>query len=127
MSNVYPSPHPLVAHKLSPSARMDTEPKKFRQLVREMAALLAYEATADLATEPKTVRDAAGNGALAGAAGKDRPGADPARRAGHGGRHLGADALRRSLAHRPVPRRAHAQTGGVLQQAARSSRPCRSA
>ena len=29
---------------------MNTEPKKFRELVRELGALLTYEATADLAT-----------------------------------------------------------------------------
>ena len=48
MANIYPSEHPLVAHKLSLLRDKATEPKKFRELVREMAALLAYEATADL-------------------------------------------------------------------------------
>jgi len=55
MSNVYPSPHPLVAHKLSVLREKDTEPKKFRELVREIAALLTYEATADLQLVPRTV------------------------------------------------------------------------
>ena len=49
MSNVFPSPHPLVAHKLSKLRDKNTDPKKFRELVREIAALLTYEATADLA------------------------------------------------------------------------------
>jgi uracil phosphoribosyltransferase len=53
MSNVYASKHPLVAHKLSRLRDVKTEPKKFRELVREIAALLAYEATADLATVPR--------------------------------------------------------------------------
>ena len=53
MSNVYESKHPLVAHKLSRLRDKRTEPKKFRELVREIAALLAYEATADLATTPR--------------------------------------------------------------------------
>ena len=53
MSNVYESTHPLVAHKLSRLRDKRTEPKKFRELVREIAALLAYEATADLATTPR--------------------------------------------------------------------------
>ena len=53
MSNVYESKHPLVAHKLSRLRDIKTEPKKFRELVREIAALLAYEATADLATMPR--------------------------------------------------------------------------
>ncbi len=53
MSNVYASKHPLVAHKLSRMRDKNTEPKKFRELVREIAALLAYEATADLAVTPR--------------------------------------------------------------------------
>lgn len=55
MTNVFPSSHPLVAHKLSLIRDKNTEPKKFRELVRELAALLAYEATADLNLKPKTV------------------------------------------------------------------------
>ena len=50
MSNVYATHHPLVAHKLTRLRDKHTDPKKFRELVREIAALLAYEATADLAT-----------------------------------------------------------------------------
>jgi len=51
MSNLYVSTHPLVAHKLAKLRDTRTEPKKFRELVREIAGLLAYEATADLMTE----------------------------------------------------------------------------
>jgi len=53
MSNVYESKHPLVAHKLSRLRDKNTEPKKFRELVREIAALLTYEATADLIVTPR--------------------------------------------------------------------------
>jgi uracil phosphoribosyltransferase len=53
MSNVYESQHPLVAHKLSRLRDKNTDPKKFRELVREISALLAYEATADLAVMPR--------------------------------------------------------------------------
>jgi uracil phosphoribosyltransferase len=45
------SSHPLVQHKLGLLRATDTEPKKFRELVRELALLLAYEATADLELE----------------------------------------------------------------------------
>jgi uracil phosphoribosyltransferase len=55
MNNVFASPHPLVAHKLSVLRDKNTEPKKFRELVRELGALLGYEATADLLVRPKTV------------------------------------------------------------------------
>jgi len=53
MSNVHESNHPLVAHKLSRLRDKNTDPKKFRELVREISALLAYEATADLQTIPR--------------------------------------------------------------------------
>ncbi len=55
MSNIYPSQHPLVAHKLTRLRDKDTQPKKFRELVREISALLAYEATADLLITPRAV------------------------------------------------------------------------
>jgi uracil phosphoribosyltransferase len=55
MSNIYPSSHPLVAHKLTKLRDRATEPKKFRELVREIAGLLTYEATADLLVQPRVV------------------------------------------------------------------------
>ena len=51
---VYESKHPLVAHKLTLLRDVRTEPKKFRELIRELAMLLCYEATADLALTAKT-------------------------------------------------------------------------
>jgi uracil phosphoribosyltransferase len=56
MSNVYVSKHPLVRHKLSILRDVNTEPKKFRQLIKEITALIAYEATMDLATSPIDVQ-----------------------------------------------------------------------
>jgi uracil phosphoribosyltransferase len=55
MTNVFSSDHPLVAHKLTRLRNKNTDPKKFRELVREMAGLLAYEATADLALVERKV------------------------------------------------------------------------
>lgn len=49
MNNVYPSSHPLVAAKLTLLRCVKTDSKKFRELIREIAAMLAYEATMDLA------------------------------------------------------------------------------
>lgn len=49
MNNVYPSSHPLVAAKLTLLRNVNTDSKKFRELIREIAAMLAYEATMDLA------------------------------------------------------------------------------
>jgi uracil phosphoribosyltransferase len=55
MSQVHVSNHPLVKHKLTKLRDMKTEPKKFRELVREVAILLACEATADLKLREVTV------------------------------------------------------------------------
>ncbi len=46
--HVHISQHPLVKHKLTHLRDTATDPKKFRELTREIAILLAYEATADL-------------------------------------------------------------------------------
>jgi uracil phosphoribosyltransferase len=51
-ANVHVSSHPLVAHKLAILRDTSTEPKKFRELVRELSWLLGYEAMADLSTRP---------------------------------------------------------------------------
>ena len=45
---VHISAHPLVAHKLTLMRDINSEPKKFRELVHEIAQFLLYEATADL-------------------------------------------------------------------------------
>lgn len=50
--NVFVSPHPLARHKLTLLRRRETEPKKFREVIGELASMLVYEATADLATRP---------------------------------------------------------------------------
>lgn len=55
MAEVFVSNHPLIRHKLSLLRDKHTEPKKFRELIRELAILLAYEATQDLAVKPVSV------------------------------------------------------------------------
>jgi uracil phosphoribosyltransferase len=55
MSNVFESQHPLVAYKLTKLRDINTSPKKFRELIREVSSLLTYEATADLGTTPLEV------------------------------------------------------------------------
>ena len=44
--------HPLIQHKLSILRDRETSTRDFKQLVSEIAMLMAYEATQDLATEP---------------------------------------------------------------------------
>lgn len=55
MENVFESTHPLVRHKLTRLRDKTTLPKKFRELVRELGALLTYEATMDMQTKPVSV------------------------------------------------------------------------
>jgi len=56
MDNVFASTHPLIAAKLTLLRDVSTEPKKFRELVREISAMLTYEATVDLAVRSVTVQ-----------------------------------------------------------------------
>ncbi|HEY4691402.1 MAG TPA: uracil phosphoribosyltransferase [Anaerolineae bacterium] len=55
MAQLHVSTHPLVRHKLTLLRDVRTEPKKFRELIREIAILLCYEATLDLALEETSV------------------------------------------------------------------------
>ena len=55
MANVYESTHPLVKHKLTFLRDKQTNPKDFRELIREISILLAYEVTQDLALESTSV------------------------------------------------------------------------
>ena len=52
---VFESKHPLVQHKLTLLRDVETKPKKFRELIREVSMLLCYEATEDLGLKPVTV------------------------------------------------------------------------
>lgn len=55
MGTVHISQHPLVKHKLTRLRNRNTDPKKFRELIREITLLLAYEATSDLVVDIEEV------------------------------------------------------------------------
>ena len=61
MAKVYQSNHPLIQHKLTLLRDVDTEPKRFRELVKELTWLLLYEATADLTLSDKPVTSPMGS------------------------------------------------------------------
>jgi uracil phosphoribosyltransferase len=82
MENVYQSKHPLVKHKLTKLRDKATKPKKFRELIREIAMLLAYEATADLALDDIQVETPMGD--TSGALLREKIGLVPILRAGLG-------------------------------------------
>jgi uracil phosphoribosyltransferase len=50
------SAHPAVQHKLRILRDETTEPKKFREIVRELSWLIGYEALADARLRPREVR-----------------------------------------------------------------------
>jgi uracil phosphoribosyltransferase len=52
LPGVHVSNHPVVQHKLTALRDRHTHAPEFYRLVKELGALLAYEATADLALEP---------------------------------------------------------------------------
>jgi uracil phosphoribosyltransferase len=81
-SQVHISTHPLVQHKMALLRDQRTDPKKFRELLREMAVLIAYEATADLAVEQVPVMTPLGQ--IKGCRLQERVGLVPVLRAGLG-------------------------------------------
>ena len=54
--NLHVSQHPAVRHKLAILRDEHTEPKKFREVVRELSWLLGYEALADARTQPLQIQ-----------------------------------------------------------------------
>ncbi len=54
--NLHVSRHPAVLHKLAILRDEKTEPKKFREVVRELSWLLGYEALQDVRVSPITVK-----------------------------------------------------------------------
>jgi uracil phosphoribosyltransferase len=55
-ANLHVSSHPAVLHKLAVLRDVATEPKKFREVVRELSWLIGYEALADARVRPLTVK-----------------------------------------------------------------------
>ncbi len=81
-TTLFVSRHPAVLHKLAVLRDADTEPKKFREVVRELSWLLGYEALADARVRPLTVRTPMES--MVGAELADRIGLVPILRAGLG-------------------------------------------
>lgn len=79
---VHISGHPLVKHKLAVLRDERTNPKDFRELLRELALLLIYEATQDLELSETSVRTPMGM--AKGHELRDRIGLVPILRAGLG-------------------------------------------
>lgn len=55
LPRVHISTHPVMAHKMTALRDKNTQPAEFYRLVKEIGALLAYEATASLTLEPALI------------------------------------------------------------------------
>lgn len=82
MNQLRVSQHPLVLHKLTVLRDVTTDHRAFRELVRELALLLCYEATQDLQLSPKIVTTPMGE--AQGYKAEDKIGLVPVLRAGLG-------------------------------------------
>jgi uracil phosphoribosyltransferase len=74
--------HPLIEHHLTRMRRATTRPSEFRDLVRRLSVLMAYEATQDLPTKPYQVETPLAN--VEGVQVRGRIGLIPILRAGLG-------------------------------------------
>lgn len=61
MAKVFQSNHPLIQHKLALLRDVQTEPKRFRELAREVTWLLLYEATENLTSVERPVTSPMGS------------------------------------------------------------------
>jgi uracil phosphoribosyltransferase len=55
LPRVHISQHPVMAHKMTALRDQNTQPPEFYRLVKEIGALLAYEATVSLALDPTDI------------------------------------------------------------------------
>src|SRR5947207_13941415 len=55
LPRVHISSHPVMAHKMTALRDKNTQPPEFYRLVKEIGALLAYEATKSIALEPASI------------------------------------------------------------------------
>src|SRR5437868_14749767 len=56
LPRVHISSHPVMAHKMNALRDKNTQPPEFYRLVKEIGALLAYEATTNLALEDERIQ-----------------------------------------------------------------------
>ena len=82
MAELHVSTHPLAIHKLTQLRSVETDHRTFRELVRELALLMCYEATRDLDLTPQTVETPMGQ--ASGGSCEDIIGLVPVLRAGLG-------------------------------------------
>ena len=115
MENVFVSNHPLIQHKLALMRSVETEPKKFREVVREITEPLALRGHTGPCDRRDGRRDATRPDKGARASRQDRVRADIARGGGHGGLGAGYDPDRAGVAHRPLQGPPHLAARRILQ------------
>ena len=96
--------HPLLQHKLTILRDKNTGTRDFRATVSEIAMLMCYEATRDLAMQPVRCGDSRRHGPLqVHCRQEDGRCAHPPRRSWHGRRYPEPDPLCQGGSYRSVP------------------------
>ena len=111
MNNVHLLDHPLLQHKLTHLRMKETGSKEFRELVREVAMLMAYEVTRDFPLEDieiETPVAATTSKVVSGKKVAIVP--NPACRPGNGRRRFGTDPRCKGGPHRLVPNKKNEET-----------------
>lgn len=103
MGKVHVIDHPLVQHKLTMIRDKSTGPKDFRDLVNEVALLMAYEVTRDMPLEEVEVETPICTTQGFTIAGKNWVNPDSARRFRNGRGNFTADSHSQSRSYRFVP------------------------
>lgn len=104
MSKVHVFDHPLIQHKMTIMRKVETGTKQFRELVDEVASLMAYELTRDLPLTDVEIETPVTKTTQKMIEGK-KLGIVPILRAGlwDGRRNASDDAERQSRAYRSLP------------------------
>lgn len=84
MGKVYVFDHPLIQHKLTYIRNENTGTKDFRELVDEVATLMAFEITRDLPLEEVDINTPVQGRSRKSSQGKTRSGSYPQSRIGNG-------------------------------------------
>lgn len=115
MGSVHLIDHPLIQHKLSIIRDVSTGPKEFRELVEEIATLMAYEVTRDFPLEEVEIQTPIATAKAKIISGKKNSGgADSPGGFGHGRRDYETDSRGKNGPYRPLPGSQHLTPSRIL-------------
>ena len=102
MENVHVMDHPLIQHKIGIIRKKDTSSKEFREMIKEIAMVMCYEATRNLKLSDVEIETPIAKMTAKELSGKKL--AVVPSRAWNGGRNVGYDSSGKNWTYRFVPR-----------------------